>query len=216
MFTLKHELETLFIIILASFMTVFFLFQRGNNNLRVASPLPDELRFTAAPTPAAELTPAIQISSGISPDGEIQVVLKTESSENSKKTYSVFVSKTQEDYQKQPPLFSQTVDLSTFYIIPLNTFSIDKKYMFLQKKEKEKTHFLVFNASGKSFTNGDPFIDVTSAFEKYSSAYALYRVTGWASETLLIIQTINKDKSFGPSYWFELPSQSFIQLSTRF
>ena len=59
----------------------------------------------------------------------------------------------------------------------------------------------------------------TEVFALFSAKYPDLKVTdvtGWASNNLLVINTDKVSGEVGPSFWFELPSQGFIQLSERF
>lgn len=208
MFTLKHELETLLIIVFASFVGIFFVFQNHHKKqLSVATSMPEFLKSVAAPISITP-TPVIQTASEISSDGTMQITMKTESNRNFTNTYSFSVSLKSDNNQSQL-IFSKTVDAGTSFSIPFNTFSPQNKYLFLKQDDKDKTRYLVFNSSGKPFADGQEYLDITPLFEKHSPDLTLKNVTGWASETLLILQTS------GPSFWFEIPSH-FIQLSTKF
>ncbi len=97
--------------------------------------------------------------------------------------------------------------------IPFNTWSPDNKYLFIQKNENGA---LVFKASGESITSDQTFFDVGDIFKDKVKNVVPKVVTGWASLTLLIVNTVKEDHTKGPSYWFEVPSQAIIQLSSQF
>lgn len=101
-------------------------------------------------------------------------------------------------------------------IVPFNTFSPDNKYIFLKKLSPGSTHYIVLATDGKSFSSESQGLEVTSLFyEKYTD-YKITDVTGWASPTLCVINTDKISGGEGPSFWFDVSSKSFIQLSTRF
>lgn len=199
MFTIRRELETLLIILLTSFAGIFFVYQKNQNKqFYIASPLPDYVKNVATPIPT---------TTEISSDGTMRITMKTESNRDLTKTYSFFVTSTTDNNQQQ--FFSKTIPEGNSFSLPFNTFSPKNKYLFIIEKSSDKTHYLVFNSAGKPFTNGETYIDITPLFEARSPDLVLKNVTGWASETLLILQTS------GPSFWFEIPGH-FIQLSTKF
>lgn len=215
MFTLRRELETILFILLASFVVLFFINQKNRQNqLPIVTSLPDSFEINAEPP--ATPTPAIETASEISSDGKMRVTMKGQDIDTATKTYSFFVSETAEDSQKQQLIFSQIVDLETSFFIPFNTFSTENKYLFLEKREKGKTQFLVFKVSGEAFAEGNKYIDVSVPFEKFTSEYTLYQVTGWSSGPYLIMESVKSDKTFGLSYWFNVMDESFIQLSSQF
>lgn len=243
MHALKRELETLFVILLASSIAIFFMFYNGKSRFLITAPIPaflESTKLNSSITP----TPTTEASSWTSSDGKMQVSMEKRSN-TSDTTYTFYVSQTSETDKPEPPLeeklllFTKTVDSNTTFSIPYNTFSPDDKYLFLQENRKDTTRFLVFNASGKPFANGETYLDVSSLFEKHTSDYVVNFVTGWAAETLLIVRSdvSNKNtnatdaqsstpsntrvltastKPSGPSFWLDVPSQSFTQLSTRF
>lgn len=216
MFTLRHELETLFIIILLSSVSIFFIFKNNyKNQSHIITPIPDVLKLNSSSIQSVSPTPTIQTTSWTSSDGTKQITMETQNN-NGEKNYSFFVTPTSEDSQKKQPFFSKTVDADTSFLIPFNTFSTNNKYLFLQRKDKNQTDFLVFDVSGQLITKENQYIDISSLFKKYTSVYTLHQVTGWASNTLLIIESSKNDNSPGPSFWFDVTNQSFIQLSTRF
>lgn len=165
-------------------------------------------------TQEIQASPEPRESSWISPDGKLQVKMTVLDTGDSTQTYSFSVATSSAQFE--PPFFTKTVAGENTFLIPHNTFSIDNQHLFLEEKTPDKSHFLVFTVSGKSFKGDQPYIDVTEAFEKFTSKYRLQQVTGWAAEKLLIVLTRTEDGTTGPSFWFDLSNQSFIQLSSRF
>lgn len=91
--------------------------------------------------------------------------------------------------------------------IPFNTWSPDTFYFFLKGEEE----YYVFQSSGDAFPSGEQYITVSSLFKDQMSTYTIDQITGWADNTLLVINT--KEKI---SFWFDVPSRSFIQLGNYF
>jgi hypothetical protein len=178
------------------------------------SPPQSVLKTAIKPAPTPPVT-AAQTSSSVSPDGKLQVTMQSQKND-SLFTYTFFVGQATESGQLREPFLTKTTPIENAFAVPFNTFSPDKKYFFLEEKETDEPHFLVFAVSTKPFRDGEQFIDVTAKFKAYTSTYTLFNITGWADEQLLIIQTKKADQSTGPSFWFEVGSQAFIQLSTRF
>lgn len=191
---IKH-FDTFLIILLAGLVGIFFFSQNS------ATPaIPDFVKATA---PEPEFTTTSQLSS----DGTHELTMKTKDNKDKTTTY-LFTVVLKSDNTSQT-IFNQTVSAETTFSIPFNTFSPNNKYLFIKQTENGKDHYLVFNSSGKDFADNQTSIDITPLFEKQKPNLTLKNVTGWASETLIIVQTS------GPSFWFEMPNH-FIQLSTKF
>lgn len=97
--------------------------------------------------------------------------------------------------------------------IPFNTWSPDNKYLFIQKHNGDA---LVFSASGEDIIQGEKYLEVKDLFDAGGRQYIYHETTGWASPTLLIVNTTNIDGKKGSSYWFEVPSKAIIELSSQF
>ncbi len=109
-------------------------------------------------------------------------------------------------------LFTRNIAKTKSMGIPYNTWSPDNKYVFLQEKNGEQVTFLVFNVTGENFVN-DKYLDIGSFFSQKITDYQMTGVTGWASNTLLIVTTSDKTGQKGPSFWFDITSRAFIQLA---
>ncbi|GIK83751.1 MAG: hypothetical protein BroJett025_03730 [Patescibacteria group bacterium] len=159
-----------------------------------------------------ELEEIITTTSQISPEGSMLLTLETKTGTYSTK-YELFVAKEQED---KLLISSGQFDFETTMEIPFNTWSPDNKYIFLKQTNQNSQDFLVFRSSGE-FIKDSQYINVTAAFKSAEIPYELHDVTGWAANSLLVVQTTNRqDDTKGPSYWFDVYSQKFIQLSTVF
>lgn len=95
--------------------------------------------------------------------------------------------------------------------IPFNTWSPDLFYFFLETENE----YYVFQSSGELFPSGEQYVTVKSLFEENSGNYTIDEVTGWADNTLLVLNT-HSDSGEKVSFWFDVPSRSFIQLGNYF
>ena len=162
----------------------------------------------------ASITPeVIEVESTVgeasSLEGTMKLILKKMVDKNNQtQTYS-FISS-----DSSSPIFTKTVGLSQSMAIPANSWSPDNKYVFVEEKnEQGEKNYLVLKASGEPFTDGQQYYDVKSLFMAKKTQYTLDKITGWASSNLLIITTLTEQSTKGPSYWFEVPSKAFLQLS---
>jgi hypothetical protein len=146
-------------------------------------------------------------SKTVSPDGKMTLVMnEKKGSETSLWTFSV----------ADDQIFKEALPVGVQLSVPLNTFSPDNKYVFLKKESSGLTSYLVLITNGKSISENSQALEFTPLFyEKYPD-FKITEVTGWAAPNLLIINTNKLDGEEGPSFWFELPAKSFIQLSNRF
>lgn len=209
MITLRHQLEAegVSIIAFAALLSMLFLVQ-GNKNIqqvRIVTPLATTQEPTVTPTPAVSTT--MQIS----PDGTKNVVLKTTRNKDGTSTYAV--SSANGAGEKENLVYSETLQSPQNISIPFNTWSPDDKYFFIKKNNDT---VFVFKASGESFAEDKPYLDLTDIFKNRITGNNYVDATGWASETLIIVNTAKDDGAKGPSYWFEVPSKAIIQLATDF
>lgn len=219
MHALKYRLEIFFVALIAS--AGFFVLYQNNIKNRTAQSvsIPSFLVHEAlSPTPAPTASKSSpQSVSWTSSDAALRIIMQTKlSPKTGTKAYSFFISKNGQD-ENNPPFFNKTTDALTSFSIPFNSFSPDDKYLFLKEDRKGENHYLVFSTSGTLFANGEKFLDITPLFNaKYNSSYVLSEVTGWASNTLLIIETENINGTPSTSFWFDVTTKSFIPLATRF
>jgi hypothetical protein len=100
--------------------------------------------------------------------------------------------------------------------VPFNSWSPNNAQFFLKRTQNNTAEFLVFNVTGEPFTikseqtTTQPFSNVTQYFVDSEITHQLHDITGWAANSLLMVQTD------GPTYWFDVSSQRFILLSTQF
>jgi hypothetical protein len=164
--------------------------------------------------PTVVIAPKITVSSQISPDGTKKVIMKVTQNFDGTSTYD-FLTANENDVN-ETKIFTKILDASSNMTIPFNTWSPDDKYFFIQENSGVNKSFFVFQATGAQFAGGETFLNATDLFAKANTGNNFNVATGWASESLIIINTTTKDNAKGPSYWFEVPSTAIIQLSTEF
>lgn len=210
--TTRHqiELESIFLISIVAAASLFFVVQKNNNFgssvpvISVNSPL------SVVPTEATKQT----VFSQISPDGTKKVIMKIDRNDDDTQTYSFY---TGDDVGVNERLvFTKTLDKTKYMTVPFNTFSSDNKYFFIQENSEEGTSIFAFKTSGEPFSDTEAYFDVTDLFKKRETGNNFAEATGWASESLIIINTTKDDGTKGPSYWFEVPSKAILILATEF
>lgn len=204
------ELETIFLVTLAAGISLFFVIRKNNYQpqFSIASGVPSMSIQTEV------VSPKITVSSQISPDGAKKVIMKV--TQNSDNTATYDFSTADENGANEQNVFTKILDSSKNMTIPFNTWSPDNKFFFIQQNDGNNKSVFAFKADGSAFSDTEKYFDVTDLFMKQNNGNNFDEATGWASETLIIINTTKKDNAKGPSYWFEVPSKAIIQLSTEF
>ena len=164
------------------------------------SPVPT---LTPTPTPAKD----IQVNSA---NGKMRIVMKRATAQDGRISYSFFTSDTLGGSESL--IFTKTFASDSAMSVPSNAWSPDNKYVFLQENDNPST-FFVFKATGEAFSNGQQYRDILPLFNQRETKYKLSNVTGWDDPSLLHVLTTSADGKSGPSFWFDVPSSSFIQLA---
>lgn len=161
--------------------------------------------------PPITISPVETIISNImdSPDGS-----KTLSVEKKGAYQTIFVF-SKSDGQKIEIYKEETIGPDKLEI-PYNTWSPDNVYFFLRDKGSTVNNYFVFQSSGGLFANNLPYISMSELFNKNMPDYLIEDVTGWGGINLIIINAKNIIDSRKVSFWFDVPSQTFIQLGTYF
>ena len=213
--TIRHEIETLSFIFVASMIATIMIGLLHKSptpqSFHVATPFANLLP-TATPTPTPAPVPEVTYQSQTSSDGKEKVNMK-EVNIQGMKTYTFTL--TNIDSNTTTPLFGSQVATSSSMKLPFNAFSPNNSYVFLERKDSDMSHFLVFQTSGEAFGNGQQYIDATDSFTAYTSSYSHPIATGWGDNALLIINAVSTD-GHPASFWMELPSENFIPLSSYF
>lgn len=108
---------------------------------------------------------------------------------------------------KTTQLFTKTVGKGEEMVPAHNSWSPNNKYVFIEDRRGSIIDYLLFKASGELFTNNQSYLNVTALFSEKVKNYNLKGVTGWDDPVLMHVQTEG-----GPPFWFDLTTQSFIQL----
>ncbi|MDP2637816.1 MAG: hypothetical protein Q8P26_02035 [Candidatus Levybacteria bacterium] len=204
------EVEAIFLISMAAAVSIFFVVYKNNNfsqQFNVLSPLPTQNEIEV-------VAPRIATASQISPDGVKKVIMKVTENLNGTKTYDF--STADGDGLNEQHIFTKTLDSLNSITLPFNTWSPDDKYFFVQENLGNIKNVLVFKALGEQFSAEEDYLNATDSFIQKDTGNNFDTATGWASETLIIMNTTKPDNTKGPSYWFEVPSKAIIRLSTEF
>lgn len=158
---------------------------------------------------ASEFVPVVESKNSeiISPDGKMTLSVNMRKI-NSENIYTFTIGDNQ--------IYSNTLPPGLSMAIPFNTFSPDNKYFFLEETSLDKANYLVFTTNGKPFSGGDKSLEISSPFYQKYPNFKITDVTGWASPTLIVINTDKENGEQGPSFWFDVSTRSFYRLSTRF
>ncbi|MFA6081768.1 MAG: hypothetical protein WC741_05225 [Patescibacteria group bacterium] len=188
-------------ILIVTFLTFFITSELNNkkNKTIITSAVPPMV------TPIETETTSLMDS----PDGA-----KTLMIEKRDNFYTIFVTNNSNGNKIQ--VFRKEKINSSQLEIPYNTWSPDNLYFFLKEKNAVADDYLVFQSSGESFSNNLSNLSIQEPFKLKVPNYTIEEVTGWAAPNLLIVNTKQNDSNNRVSFWYEVPSQSFIQLGTYF
>jgi hypothetical protein len=194
--------KTFFIILLVTLTALLILIKQ--NNKKTQSLYTSAAPITISPIP-------IETSNIMdSPEGSMTLSLDRKGS-----IYSLFVTSKSDGQKKQ--IFQKTEADSNRLEIPYNTWSPDNLYVFLKEKTLTENNYLIFQSSGELFSNSlTSYISIQELFRINIPNYKIEDVTGWAAPNLLIVNTKANESDDKVSFWFDVPSQSFIQLGTYF
>lgn len=174
--------------------------------------------FTPVIQPQTVIAPPVsppikqtETASQISPDGSMNLVMQSTRNNDGTRLYTFSTVNTSTNISQQ--IYVATLPSSDTMSIPFNTWSPDDKYVFFQKGGHD---VLVLLASGEPMTSSEQYYNVENLFNSPNRTDKYNETTGWASPTLLIVNTVKPDNSKGSSYWFEVPSKAVIQLYSVF
>lgn len=213
--TIRHqiELETISFILFAAFLGSFFAWRSNQNNqqhIHLTVPIVENNTTQNIITPTVIPTISVETTSQISPDGTKKLSMKA--TNNPDGTHSYVFTTADGSGSNEQQIYSTKLNKPETMNIPFNTWSPDNQYVFIQKNGDA----LVFKATGEPITTDQTYLDVQDIFNQQNRKDTYKEVTGWASQTLLIVNTVNPDNTKGSSYWFEVPSKAIIQLSSQF
>ncbi|HYK08952.1 MAG TPA: hypothetical protein VEW42_05630 [Candidatus Eisenbacteria bacterium] len=210
----KIELESVSLFLLATiFGVVFAMYYNHSAKPRSVFSLP-VMDVFATPTPTPPPTPKVETFSNVSPDGTKKLTMTVTPHATTSKTYAFSVSNADESNPQS--IYSINLPIDETMNIPFNAFSPDDKFLFLEHNTRDGNEAFVFRASGDPMTDTKQYFNAPAIFIAHQTGNTYQETTGWASETLLIINTTLSNGDKGPSYWLEVPSKAVIQLSTQF
>lgn len=217
--TKRHliEIDSVILFILAAGIGVAFAFYTGHKpqfTNKIYLPVMQYLQnpFTP-PTITHPPIPQPQVTSQLSPDGTKQLTMMVTTNKDLSKTYTFATSDA--DGSNRQTIYTST-SITDSIGVPFNTWSPDNKYVFLERHTATGSEALIMKTNGQPITEGEKYFNVAALFTAKNTGNAYQETTGWASETLLIVNSTKQDGSRGPSYWFEVPSKAIIQLFTEF
>lgn len=183
------------VLLLISAFSVFVVF-RPQKQEKASSPHVPPVAF-AQPSKATEIT---------SPDGKMVLTMKEEKGKENM-TYTFTLKDEVKNTQNQ--VYTNIVPTGVTMSIPLNTFSPDNKYVFIKESGLSDNYFVMP-------ISGLPIINFSEMFAVKHPEYKITEATGWGGINLIVFNTEKKEGGAGPSFWFDVPSKSFIQLTNRF
>lgn len=199
----KHHYKILIlIIVLIAAFGIIFISQKIQKT--------DNKTYTPS---IAEAQEEPQLTSVSSPDGKMNLVMNKKKGENTI-TYTFLLTNEVSGGQKE--IFTKTVPKETKLSIPANTFSPDNKYIFLKEESMGQADYFVLTTSGASISKDLQTYDISSSFAIKYPDLTVTDMTGWGGINLIVINTNKANGVKGSSFWFDVPSLSFIQLSNRF
>lgn len=183
---LSKLIPALFLVLIIGAIGVLFL-----NNHKAAS------SNFASPVVLPAVVPQSQVTSQVAPDGKNTLTMKKQSNGNLL-TYTFTAA--------DGTFFTKDNPIGVTMSIPFNTWSTDDKTFFVKEDTGSVTNWYVYPGA----TN------VSDYFSQKFPNLKIGDITGWAANTLLIVNTNNPDGTQGFTYWFDIQSHSFIQLAERF
>lgn len=214
MTTRAIEMDTIFLLGISAIAGVVFAISSNHKpNISYSFSVP-VVQDYQNPISTLSPIPLTKTSSQISPDGTRIIKLTATTNKDTSVTYTFITSDSTN--QNQQSIYATTLPNTESISIPFNTWSPDDKYVFIEHNMTNGSEALVMKADGKPIAEGEQYFNVTTLFTAKNTRDVYQETTGWASETLLIINTTGQDGSKSSSYWFEVPSKAIIQLSTEF
>lgn len=186
---MKKLILLLIVLIVLAFLMIGF---RNNASTSLVTALPSA-------------TPITQSSEVRSLEGDNKLNMTTRLNTNGTTQYKFLVT---DSSGKTTQLFTKTVAKGEEMVIAHNSWSPNNKYVFIEDRRGSVIDYLLFKANGELFTNNQSYLNVTALFNEKVKNYNLKAVTGWDDPVLMHVQTYN-----GPPFWFDLITQSFIQLA---
>lgn len=210
---IQKERGILSLLTLALLLCLFFIFKR-NMTPGPTFQSPVSLPFVMpSPTPTQVPVPTPQTTEILAPDGLKTLTMK-KTEHKTRSDYAFSISRKTDPTKKD--IFSVTKDQPSVITVPFNTWSPDDSYFFINETGEGYTNYYIFSSEGTHFALDVQYINLNDAFSKKFPDWKIQEVTGWAGPNLLLVNTLTEKGESGPSLWFDIYSQSFIRLSTKF
>ena len=206
---IKLKPKTGIVIIFALFLSLL-VFQYLSYKAR-QEPTISSVAALSIPTPTPTVL-SLPVSVD-SPDGTRTLTMKYQE-KNTTTTYSFYASEKPDNQEKL--IATKIVPSQHTFSIPDNTWSPDNKYAFIRERTGTESHYFVLPASDSLPQNDLQNTDVQALFSQKYPQFILTDITGWAAPNLLIVNTTTDSGERGPSFWFNIASQTFIQLGALF
>ncbi len=205
---LKRELITLVFILLATAASIVFLMKRNVIiGSHVSASNPED------PVPTIIVSKPIENEHMDSPDGEKTLSMDRQPIGDNA-AYSFFTSENP-DLSKRL-IFTKEMPANEMMSIPYNAWTPDNEYVFLKESTENQNNYYVVHNQGNTFSDGSLYIDIQTKFKDQIADFTIVDVTGWAAPNLLIVNAQNNQEDTLVSFWFDMPSQTFIRLGTYF
>lgn len=202
------SLTILAIVAITAIGVVFVL----NSQIQKSKEAPPSLpKVTSYAPREAKANPNQETEVG-SPDGKMTLIVKEEKGKEAA-TFIFLVTIKATGIQKE---IYREVGEDGSITIPFNTFSPDNKYFFLKKEVGGKTSYFVLSTAGIPLTKDSAFMEFSNSFENAYPDYNIDEATGWGGLSLIVINTKKVNGGEGPSFWVDVPSGKFTQLSSHF
>lgn len=155
-------------------------------------------------TPVSSASSIEQNSEVRSLDGDKKLVMTLKENADSGVQYSFSIPTSGKDLI----IFTKTLGKGETMALHHNSWSPNNKYVLIEDRFGTSFDYLVFKTNGEDFANGQKYLNATALFNEKVKNYKLEAITGWDDPVLLHVLT-----SKGPPFWFDLTTQSFIQLA---
>ncbi len=154
-------------------------------------------------TPVPSASPSIQRNETRSLEGDKKLIMTTKQNADGKIQYTFLIPNSGNELV----IFTKVADRGETINLPQNSWSPSSKYVFLEDRRGSMVDYLVFKTNGEPFADGQKYLNATALFNAKVKDYNLKAITGWDDPVLMHVLTFN-----GPPFWFDLTTQSFIQL----
>lgn len=162
--------------------------------------------------PPAEVVPGPKTVTILAPNGKMNLIVKTvKEKSGTKETFFTQDIKTGREVE----IYSEELSGSEI-LIPYNTFSPDNKYIFLKKTGPGGVGYFVVKTDGTNFSNDQKTADFLSLFNAKYPDHKVTDATGWGGVGLIVVNTDLAKGGQDHSFWYDVASNSFIQLASRF